>query len=293
MNSLTRSANLWGKLLQAARRGLVKLLAGLSGALVVPAGVLGALVVLFFAWSCERQAGLRQTLEAAQVKKQAAADVSRLQARAALALREANQQRAQAIRDLESRRRKLEREAAGLRERLASLQAQELAREGEVATLPTAEVANRVAARLSADAVATAPGAPATHGTRDPGLGASGTPDFAAPAPRPALTLTDPGARQVETAFLQLDSCRQQGQVLEEQVANCHQQVEAHAAAIAEQAGAMGKLQDALAAKDEAFSRREAAHQAELKAARGSWRARFLRALEYFGLGVALGLGVR
>jgi len=309
MNRTTPSQTPWWKRLQAWPSHLPHLLAafqgGLRSLLVMPAAVLVALVVLFFAWSCERQARLRQSLVAEQVKKQATADISRLEAQAAAAIREANQQHAQAIRELESRRQKLEREAQGLRERLRALRQQEHERVDQVATLPISEVATRVAARLGQESRGSESGIrdsgkqelDAERATQSPGSSDANfetrIPDPGSSAPSPILALTDEDARRIETALIQLDSCRQQRDVLDLQGANCRGQLNLSSAVVAEQAAATGKLNSALAAKDQILARREAAHQAALKAARGTWRSRFLRAVQYFAAGVVAGVVIR
>ena len=142
----TRSAaKSWKGALLATAKGL----GGLAGrALLVPAAAAIALGLLFLAWSCERQARLRQTLETEQVRQRAAEDAARLEARAAANLREARAQHEAAMREYELRRARLEREAAGLRERLASLRRQEATQVAEVAALPLPQVVDRVRARL-------------------------------------------------------------------------------------------------------------------------------------------------
>jgi len=296
---------------------------------------------------------------------------------------------AHAVRDLESQRQKLTRDAEGLRQSLDSLRQQELARINEVATLPTSEVASRVATRLqeqvsgvryqvpgqqeqvsgvgyqvsgqqeqvsgvgyqvsgqqalnpltrpapageSASAGHPLPqggegkstaegegkstpqgegkstaegegkGAPAEEGRNNPAPGASGErqpapdtqslPPSASSASGPALVLSDQGVRKVETAFLELDSCRQQAQVMGQQVSNCAQQVKLDSTLLEQQSGAITNLEAALADKDKILAQSEAEHRAELKAARGSLRSHVLRALEYFGGGFIAGVLVR
>ena len=92
----------------------------------LPAAALVGLLILFFAWSCERQARQHDAAEAEQVKKQSAADISRLQQQAAGALRNAKQS-ADAVQKLESERQQLARQADSLQQKLASLHQQELA----------------------------------------------------------------------------------------------------------------------------------------------------------------------
>ena len=83
-------------------QGLLRSIPGL------PAAALAGVVIMFFAWSCERQARRRDTLEAQQVKKLAAEEISRLQHQAAGALRDARQSVA-AVRELYSQRQQLAR----------------------------------------------------------------------------------------------------------------------------------------------------------------------------------------
>jgi hypothetical protein len=233
---------------------------------------------MFFAWSCERQARRRDTAEAQQVKKQAAKEISRLQQQAAGALRDAKQS-ARAVRELEAQRQQIAREAEGLRQSLESLRKQELARADEVATLPTSEVVSRVASRLQEQVL----------GNREQGTGQP----HLNPLSSPALVLSDQGVRKVETAFVGLDSCRQQTQVMEQQVSNCEQQSKLNSAIVDQQSGAIAKLSAALADKDQILAQSEVAHRAELKAARGTWRAHFFRALAYCAGGFIAGVLVR
>jgi type III secretory pathway component EscV len=254
-------------------QGLLRIIPGL------PTVALAGLVIMFFAWSCEHQARRRDRAEAKQVKKQAAEEISRLQQQAAGSLRDA-QQSAQAVRELEAQRQQLVREAAGLRQSLESLRQQEVARANEVATLPTSEVVSRVASRLQEQG----------SGVRGQ---VSGPAPNASSASSPALVLSNQGARKVETALIELDSCRQQTQVMGQQVTNCEQQAKLDSAMQEQQSGTIAKLNAALADKDQILARSEEAHRAELKAARGTWRGRFLHAVEIFAGGFIAGVLVR
>jgi hypothetical protein len=313
-------------------QGLLRSIPGL------PTAALAGVVIMFFAWSCERQARRRDTVQAQQVKKQAAEEISRLQQQATGALRDAKQS-AQAVRELESQRQQLARQAEGLRQSLESLRKQELARADEVATLPTSEVVSRVASRLQepvpgARSQALDPltrpalageSASAGHPPRflgsdgphrgpeiGPPQGGEGQKCPAAghgekqPAPdtqhlvpnpsgpsSPALVLSDQGVRKVETAFVELDSCRQETQVMGQQVSNCEQQSKLNSAIRDQQSATIAKLNAALADKDQVLAQSEEAHRAELKAARGTWRSRFFRAVEYFAGGFIAGVLVR
>jgi hypothetical protein len=108
-----------------------------------------------------------------------------------------------------------------------------------------------------------------------------------------ALVLSDQDARKVETAFIELDSCRQQAQVMGQQASNCEQQAKLDAALQQQQSGTIAKLNAALADKGQILARSEEAHRAELKAARGTWRSRFFRAVQIFAGGFITGVLVR
>jgi len=126
---------------------------------------------------------------------------------------------------------------------------------------------------------------PAAEGQNNPGGEGQKSPA--------ALVLSDEGARKVETAFIELDSCRQQTQVMGQQVSNCQQQTKLDSALQQEQSGTIAKLNAALADKDQILARSEEAHRAELRAARGTWRSRFLHAVEIFAGGFIAGVLVR
>jgi hypothetical protein len=144
----------------AALRALWGRLAGLAARTVMlPAAAAVALPLLFLAWSCERGARLQQTLETEQIRQKAQDDAARLEAHAAATLREARAQHEAAMRALANRRDRLEREAADLRARLATLQRQEAVQTAEVAALPLPQVVQRLSARLG------------EAGIRDLGLG--------------------------------------------------------------------------------------------------------------------------
>jgi hypothetical protein len=294
--------------------------------------VLGGAGVLFVAiWLLEHDARLRREVALGQLKQQTAAQVTELRARADAALRAANEENARAIESLEARRRRLEREAEELRQRLVSLREEERARVGQVATLPASELEQRVAARLDPGnfatrdsrlgtrepeecrskaptpqdlAPSTQPPAPSPQplaaDTRHP---APGTPPVPSPesrvpspesrVPSPDFVLTEEGARRVETAFLELEACRGQSAVKDGALGNCQEQVATQAAIAGEMRKSLDDLNQAIRLKDEIAARTEALHRAELRAARGSWGSRFLRAVEYVGLGVVIGLVAR
>jgi len=255
-------------------------------------------LLLVGVWFHAHDASVRQADRQEQRLQQAAAEVAGLQAQAAAAVREALARQAAAVEALDARRRKLEQEATRLRARLAALQTEERLQVERVAALPTPEVATRVAARLgletrnsgfgvrdsgepNSSSMSVAPGANASVPNSEPRI------------PSPALLLTDQGLRKAETAFLELDACREQAAVKDAQLANCHEAGAANHTALGQMNQSVAELKEAVRLKDEILARREAAHQVELKAARGSRGRRFLRALEYVALGVAVGAVVR
>jgi hypothetical protein len=282
-------------------QGLLRIAPGL------PVAALAGVAILFFAWSCEHRARQREAAEAQQAKKQAAEQISQLEKQAASAVRDA-QQSSQTAKELEGQRQQLARDADGLRQSLDSLRNQDLVRANELASLTTEEVVKRVAARLQEQGTGnreqgTAQQAGAgNEGSQKRGQDARATagetpapqaPAPQAPAPQAALVLSDQGVRKVESAFVELDSCRQQSQVIAQQVSNCDQRAKLDSALEEQQAGTISKLNAALADKDQILARSEAAQRAELKAVRGTWRTRFYHAVEIFAGGFIAGVLVR
>jgi hypothetical protein len=266
------------------------------------------LFILALAWR-EHEARLRRDLELQQLRQQTSAQVAALRTRADALLRAANENNARVIAELDSRRRQLEREGEELRQRLLRLQEEEGKQVAEVASLPAAGLAKRVAGRLGVRDSGPKEQVSGVRGqvsgknlpndqTRSPSE-KDATPDIqhlkpgTSPVPSPELVLTEEGARRVETAFVELDSCREQAAVKDGELANCQEQVAANRAAVGEMNQSLQNLNQAIHLKDEILARVEAEHQAELKATRGSRLGRFVRAVEYVGVGVVIGLVAR
>jgi len=286
----------------------------------LPAAALAGVAILFFAWSCEHRARQHEAAEAQQAKKQATEQISQLEKQAASAVRDA-QQSSQAAKELEGQRQQLARDADGLRQSLDSLRNQELVRANELASLTTEEVVKQVTARLQEQGIGNreqgtgqknlnpltrpatadegaAAGHPLPQGEEGKGpAGREGTrqdPSAHLPtSPSAALVLSDQGVRKVESAFVELDACRQQSQVIAQQASNCDQRTKLDSALEEQQAGTISKLNAALVDKDQILARSEAAHRAELKAVRGTWRTRFCHAVEIFAGGFIAGVLVR
>ncbi len=274
---------------------------------------LAGCLLLGFAWWRERDARLHRGFELQQLKAETAQRVTELEARADAALRAANEENARLVRQLEARRRRLEVEAEALRRRLTALQAQERVRVGQVHALPPNLLAEHIASRLGLDAREdqdSGPGARAsgpekgsqgvapagesgqTKGTLDRS-GHPPVPSSGARPPETTLTLTLPAMRQVETAFVELDACREQGEVKDQQLANCREQAAASADMVSRMNDSLQQLNEAVRAKDEIAARREAQHRAELKVARGSRWGRMRKALTYVAVGVVIGVVAR
>ena len=323
-------------------------------------GLLGAGCLMLLALGLyEREARRLRERELKQLKQQTSAELADQRARAAAALREANQRSARVIADLEARRRQLEREGEDLRRRLALLREQERQRVSEVAALPLPALAERLKSRdlglAMRDSELKSPDSGLEgqvlgvrgqgSGVRDsdvqgqlwgvgeqkakrrvpddqsaslretrelpdtrhlaPDTGSSPDSEFQIPdaelrvpkpesrLPNPEFVLTEQGARQVETAFVELDACRKQAVVQDGALANCQQQVAASQAAVGEIQQALDDLNQVIRWKDEILARVEAQHRAELKAARGARWRRFVRAVEYVGVGVVIGVVAR
>jgi hypothetical protein len=74
---------------------------------------------------------------------------------------------------------------------------------------------------------------------------------------------------------------------------NCQEQVTTQAAIAGEMRKSLDDLNQAIRLKDEIAARTETLHRAELRAVRGSRLGRFVRAVQYVGLGVVIGLVAR
>jgi len=300
-------AALWGRLASAGSR-FSTLLARLPWRLMLGAGCLVFLAI----WLHEHDARLRRDLELQQLKQQTSAQVADLRARAEAALREANQKNARVIADLEARRRQLAREGEALRQRLLLLHEEESQRVSEVAALPASELAERLKSRVPGfeEQVSGVRGQVSGKNlpndqTRSPGEKGA-TPDTShlapdtlqsagpqSPAPSPEFLLTEQGARRIETAFVELDSCREQSALKDQGLENCQEQAAVNQAVVGEMHKSLDGLNQAIRWKDEILTRVETQQRAELKAARGSRWGRFVRAVEYVALGVAIGVVAR
>ena len=293
-------ALLWQQVTRLVRQALGRGLTALGTLLQrVPRARLmlwSACALLLAAWWYEHQARLHQTIEFEQLQKQTTTSVSALEARAAAAIRQANQRNAQAIHALEAQRATLVRNAGDLAARLQSLQERERAQAAQVAALPPAELARRVADELAAQDS----GPTKEEQSQNSKLEIRNSADAIQNpkskienSPSPALALSEPQLRNLAAALVERDACREQKQVVEAQFTNCRAQVGANAAIIQQQADSLAKLNEALAAKNEILTRREAQHQVELKAARGSRLARLARVVECVAIGIVIGVVIR
>ena len=286
----------------------------------IPAGGWLVLVVLvaFGLWLHDHDAHLRQAAALSQVRSQTAEDVAGLKKQVDAAVRQANVQDAKAVSQLEAERDALERKNQDLAAQLDSLRHDEQLQAAQVATLPTSQVVTRVATQLGlgpddlgqpaaasmllrqgmASAVpskqgkfdgASAPGTASRGGSRT----ALTEPPTAAATPAnaaPVLSLSDSGARKVETALVELNSCQAQTAIETQQVSNCTQRAAADEKVIAQQADSIAQLNQALQAKDKILQQDQAEYKAELRAARGTFFSRLAHTSEHVAVGVAIGV---
>ena len=247
----------------------------------------GASVLLLTVWWFEHQTRLRQAIELEQLQKQTTTAVSALKAQAASAIRDANVRNAEAIHEFEGRRSKLEGQARDLAAHLQSLQEKQRAQTAQVAALPAAELARRVADELGSRESELSNVEPSASGLN------SSAPTPYSQLPTPALTLSDPQLRNLAAALVERDACREQKQAVADQFENCLGQRDTNAAIIQQQVDSLAKLNQALSAKDAILTQREIQQTAELKAARGSRLARLERAVEWAALGIVIGVVIR
>ncbi len=118
------------------------------------------------------------------------------------------------------------------------------------------------------------------------------SPESRIPSPV-VLSLTEAGARAVETAFVELEACRAQSAAKDAELDNCRALGQTHQSLITQQDITIKKLNAVLADKDQILARREEAHRAELKLARGTRGSRFLSARKYLAAGVVVGVVIR
>lgn len=290
-----------------------------------PAVALGAVGLLAaFMWM-EHNAHLRSEGALKEIQKQTETEVSALRSQADSAARNANQSNARASSELQASRRLLQRQSQELGQKLDALQASEQRKVEQVAALSAVEIGRRLGVQLGPGMI--------EDGIRDPGFGvrkADGSPASVVSRPlsivrtespvaphdgqrttdngpssitnhqspitnnsNSGLTLTETGARQVETALVELDSCRGQMSVQSAQSSNCRKEAAAEAAMVEQQKSSIAQLNLALGDKDQILAKRETEFKAEIKAARGTLFGRVRRVTECVAVGVAIGLALR
>jgi hypothetical protein len=259
---------------------------------------LGAGALIFAAlWLHEHDARVRAAVEAQQMEQQTAREVAALQTQARTAIAVANRRNAAKVETLEKQRRKLAGRANELSAQLDALKRQQQRRTEEIAAMPPVELAQQLASRLGPSSVVRGPSQPSSrveskatrNAEKEPAVG---TPPLQRESARP-VELTDAGARRVASALSDLDSCRAQSAIQAGQVSTCGQQLATDEAEIQTQRDSVTRLNQALAAKDRILSEREKEYQAQLVAARGTWRGRTWHALKMIGLGVGIGMVIR
>ena len=237
----------------------------------LPFAVVGFCGLVFSLWVLDHDEHARQAQELAEIKQRASADVSALRARAEAALREANVQHARQVRELESQQNRLWRQAGDLQERFAALQKEEHAKLEQASTLPTSVLASQVARGLGlTQPEADHSGSPASGSARGPerlaadaGPQNSSLPAPAQPTGASFTGLDEDALRKVNTALIELKSCREQHDLMGQQIANCNQQVATGAAVASQQAASIQKLNEAVEAKDRILERRDSTESFE------------------------------
>jgi hypothetical protein len=263
--------------------------------------------VLFAAfWLREHDADVRRRAQLERVEQQASAQVAALKRQAEQDIRRANVENAKTVQKIEERRRAIEQQSQRLAAQLAELRRRAQVQADQVATLPISNVVTRVAAQLGLQAQDVAKGGtafshagadaqPAPGNTAGPKNGQHRTPEILGPAQddnATALALTGPGARKVAAALANLDACRAESAVEQQQFSTCQARAQADDAAIEHLKDSVASLNDALAAKDKILAQRTVECRAELRAARGTFLGRLARTTEHVAIGVAVGFAI-
>jgi hypothetical protein len=268
---------------------------------------LGSLSIVLGVWWLERDASLRREGALMEIQRQTAAEVAALRARADSAVRDANQNNARAASQLEASRRLLARQSQDLREKLDALQASEQTRVAQVAVLPASEISARLREQLGEGSIEPSSDraierlkkeepsitqSPNHSITQFPKGSMTQSPNHSIP-PTTTIALTDEGGRKVETAFVELASCRERSGLQSQQLTTCEREGAAERVMVEQQKSSIAQLNQALGDKDQILAKREGEFKAELKVARGTWLGRARRTALHVAIGVALGMVVR
>jgi|YelNatPaOPRAMG01_1025707.scaffolds.fasta_scaffold55305_4 hypothetical protein len=231
--------------------------------------LVGVLLAAF--WLRQHDADVRRRAQLEQVRQQTSAQIAALKQQARQDIERANVENARAVQKIEERRRAIEQQNQRLAVQLDELRRRAQVQADQVATLPISSVVTRVAAQL--------------------GLQAQ---DFRSPQDgKPAaLALTDSGARKVAAAVVNLDACRSESNIEQQQFSNCQARAQADEAAIERLKSSVASLNDAIAARDKILAQQSAECKAELRAARGTFLGRLARTAEHVAIGVAMGFAI-
>jgi len=99
-------------------------------------------------------------------------------------------------------------------------------------------------------------------------------------------------ARKVAAAVVNLDACRSESNIEQQQFSNCQARAQADEAAIERLKSSVASLNDAIAARDKILAQQSAECKAELRAARGTFLGRLARTAEHVAIGVAMGFAI-
>jgi hypothetical protein len=244
--------------------------------------IVGAVFIIAVLWWSHNEY-LRNEGRLEEVQKQSAARAKSLEAQIDEAVKKAALEHAAAMRELESRRRKLENMAGDLQKRLDDIRTQERGRLQDIAALPLDQLSAQVTQQLGGEGQDIVVSAPSSKQSAEP----------ESSTPNPNLVVTEEGFRKIATALSQLESCQEQDKVKDQLLSNCQEQASLNASAVGKMNQTVNDLQELVRKKDEVIAQKDAAHAAELKAARGTWGSRILRAAKYIAVGVAIGVAVR
>lgn len=277
-------------------------------------------------WLHEHDARVRAKAALEEEKRATRAEVARLKEQAAGELKTANQRDAEAVKRLKAERRSLMKKEKKLAASLAAIKTSEQARLKEIRALPLSAVESQLERRLGPEVEGWPGGCGAPKPTRTGGgnvhLRGQGTAAVAVAgrglaatagdgsrgsAPLGAIVsqearaggeffggravvLSSEGARKVDEAFAELDACRAERVNQSQQIQACAGRAATDEAALARQADAVEKLNEALKTKGQAWRARQAETRAELRSARGTFWQKLARTMEHVAIGVGIGV---
>jgi hypothetical protein len=210
----------------------------------------------------EHDARVRAGVLAEAASRNAAAEADALRARAESASAAAAASQAQ-VQSLIEQEKQIAAASRQLQAALLAAQSSLRAREQEVQTMPIDQIVAKLREQLG-------PGLTAAQGTA-------------------GVTLNESAARKVQTCFVDLDGCREQTAIKDQQITALGRQVTTGQSIAAAQEQAIQNLRAVAQAKDDLLVAREKEFEAEVKTAKGSALTRFWNRVK-FPVGIGLGI---